>query len=119
MLLSLLAAAAVQAAPAAPEPPKLSPPPKPTIRAFSCQTIRPLPTPVQQAPVGKAPRSTPWGAAPLHSLAQEPDAAMLRPVLRINHCNDEDVLRLNVSSEPSPAAPRDSLGQNAPQQRGR
>jgi hypothetical protein len=111
MLLSILAALAVQAAPGPATPAK--PAAQPSIRAFSCQTSHPLPTPIQQAPVGKAPRTTPWGADPLHTLGAEPDAAMLRPVLRINHCNDDDVLRLNVSDK----APK-ATTPVAPQQRG-
>lgn len=106
MLLSILAAAAVQTATPPAPPAKPAAPPN-SVRAFACQTTRPLPTPVQQAPVGKAPKTTPWGVPSFHFLGQEPDAAMLRPVLRINHCNDDDVLLLNVSER------------NAPQQRGR
>jgi hypothetical protein len=103
MLIALLAAAAAQTAPVAEAKP--APNAQPDIRALACQAPPPRPQPVAGV------RSN-----PLHKLAQEPDAALLRPVVRINHCNETDVLRVNVSSRPANAAPD---GQNAPQQRGR
>lgn len=96
MLLVLLAAATAQTGPVA-EPKPL----QPDVRALACQSTPPRPQPVA------GPRIN-----PLHKLAQEPDAALLRPVVRVNHCNDGDVLRTNVSSRPA-------TGQNAPEQRGR
>jgi hypothetical protein len=87
MLLSLLAAAAVQAAPA---PEKPAPDVK---RQLACPTGKSLPV--------KALRP---GLNSLHKLGDEPDAHMIRPVAR-NYCNEADIVRFNVTGD-QPKAPQ-------------
>jgi hypothetical protein len=81
MLLAVLAAAAVQAAPV---PEKPSPDVK---RQLACPTGKALPV--------KALRP---GLNSLHKLADEPDAHMIRPVAR-NYCNEADIVRYNVTGD--------------------
>ena len=87
MLLSLLAAAAVQTSPAPQQPsPELK-------RQLACPATG----------KGVLVKALPAGINSLHRLNQEPDAHMIRPVAR-NYCEAADIVRYNVSGD-TPKAP--------------
>jgi hypothetical protein len=88
MLLSLLAAAAVQAAPV---PEKPSPDLK---RQLACPATG----------KGVHVKALRPGLNSLHKLADEPDAHMIRPVAR-NYCEEADIVRFNVTGD-TPKTPQ-------------
>ena len=91
MLLSLLAAAAVQAAPV---PQKPSPEVK---RQLACPATG----------KGVLIKALPAGVNSLHKLNQETDAHMIRPVAR-NYCEEADIVRFNVTGD-TPTTPQPPL----------
>ena len=87
MLLALLAAAAVQAAPA-PETPS------PELKhQLACPATG----------KGVQVKALPPRVNSLHKLNQEPDAHMIRPVAR-NYCEEADIVRFNVTGDTPKAA---------------
>lgn len=91
MILSVLAAATLQTA-AAPAP---QTPTRPDLHQLACPAAKGL----QAKSVATLPKVAP------HTLNQEPDAAMIRPVAR-TYCEEADVVRYSVT--PGQAQPRPS-----------
>ena len=97
MLAALALAAAVQSGqPAVPQQPIPGPASADVKTPLACPTPGKLIARSEKAP-----------ANALHTLNQEPDAAMIKPVAR-NYCDPSDVIRTNVSGDASTAdrAPR-------------
>lgn len=91
LLLPLFAAAAVQIAPG-PPPAQQAPPSADVRQTLACPSTGGL---LAQAPLA--------GRNAIHPLAAEPDAHMIRPVIR-NYCEQRDVVRYNVTGDQPKAA---------------